>query len=146
MIKRLLGVSAVAASLILSAAPTLAAEDMDAVWPFCNLALKDPQQAITACTRILEKGEPKDRLIAFNQRGRAFLVRGWTERALADFNEVLKLNPKWADGYNNRAVAYRQLGRFTEALADHDRALALEKRPVFIQARENTLKKMNQAQ
>jgi tetratricopeptide (TPR) repeat protein len=144
MIKRLLGVLAVSAPLLLSAAS--AAENMDDVWPFCNLALKDPPQAISACTKIIERGAAKDRLIAFNQRGRAFLVRGWTDNALADFNEVLKLEPKFADGYNNRAVAYRLLGRFQESLADHDRAIAMEKRPIFIQARENTLKKMAKEQ
>jgi len=140
MIKRLLGISAVSASLLLSA-PAAATENMDAIWPFCNLVAKDPIQAISACTKIIERGEPKDRLIAFNQRGRAYLYRGWNDYALADFNEVLRLDPKFSDGYNNRAVAYRQLGRFQEALTDHDRAIAMEKKPIFIQARENTLKK-----
>ena len=118
---------------------------MDHLWQFCNLLGKDSLQAISACTKIIDRGDPKDRLIALNQRGRAYVYRGWNDHALADFNEVLRINPKFVDGYNNRAVAYRQLGRFQEALADHDRALAREKRPAFIQARENTVKKMEAA-
>lgn len=142
MIKRLLQFSACFAMLAPVAVPAMASGETDALWQFCNRVQTDPVQAISACTTIIERGEPKDRLIAYNQRGRAYLYRNWNQNALADFNEVLKIDPNFADGYNNRAVAYRALGRFQEAMTDHDRAMSMAKKPIYTQARDNTLKAM----
>jgi Tfp pilus assembly protein PilF len=143
MMKKLMAMSAIAL-ITVSAAAASAAEDIERYKQFCNLATRDPLQAIDNCTKIIENGNPKDLRDAYTQRGRGFLVHGWLEKALADFNAALRLDPKWGTAYNNRAVAYRQLGRFQEALADHDRAISMEKNnDLFIRARENTLKKMS---
>jgi tetratricopeptide (TPR) repeat protein len=45
---------------------------------------------------------------------------------LADLNEVLRLDPRHASAYYNRAEAYQRLGRPQEALADLDSAVGLD--------------------
>lgn len=63
------------------------------------------------------------------------LAKAWFDEALyepdnaskiAAYNNVLKLNPNMADAYNNRGVAKKHLGRFSEAIADYDQAIALK--------------------
>ncbi len=63
------------------------------------------------------------------------LAKAWFDEALyepdnlnkiAAYNNVLKLNPNSADAYNNRGVAKKHLGRFSEAVADYDQAILLK--------------------
>jgi tetratricopeptide (TPR) repeat protein len=55
--------------------------------------------------------------LVYNNRGFAYLSKGDHDRALADFNQAIKLQPNRIFGYFNRATAY-----FTKQ--DYDRALA----------------------
>lgn len=143
--KKLIATAALAVLTIAAAVPA-AAFDLAYYKQFCDYATREPMQAIDNCTKIIENSsDPKVLRDAFNQRGRGYLVHGWLDMSLKDFNEVVRIDPKWAVGYHNRALAYRQLGRFQEALADHDRAISMDKsRESFVQARENTLRKMGQ--
>jgi tetratricopeptide (TPR) repeat protein len=43
---------------------------------------------------------------------------GENDKALADFNEAIRLNPKYVFGYKNRAAVYERMG-------DKDRAANL---------------------
>ena len=63
------------------------------------------------------------------------LAKAWFDEALyepdnankiAAYNNVLKLNPNSADAYNNRGVAKKHLGRFSEAIADYNQAILLK--------------------
>ena len=40
------------------------------------------------------------------------------KEAIADYTEAIKLNPEYAQAYNNRGFAYRELGKKEEADAD----------------------------
>ncbi|MBE8949148.1 MAG: tetratricopeptide repeat protein [Quinella sp. 3Q1] len=65
---------------------------------------------------------------------RAYYWRAWcydelgdNEKALADLNRLLALNPNYdSNAYNNRAVAYENLGDLEKALADYNKALELD--------------------
>ena len=63
------------------------------------------------------------------------LAKAWFDEALYEpdnankiiaYNNVLKLNPNLTDAYNNRGVARKHLGRFSEAIADYDQAILLK--------------------
>jgi tetratricopeptide (TPR) repeat protein len=145
MIKRLLGISAATASLILSALPAIAIDDMAEAMRFCKLGAKDAPQAIYACTAILEKGDPSLRGQALLNRGLAYTSRRWYDRAFADFDALVKLNSKLSAGYNSRGWVYLKTGRPREALADFDRALSLEKGEKYMINREAALKAIAEA-
>jgi tetratricopeptide (TPR) repeat protein len=51
---------------------------------------------------------------------------GRRDRALADLNRALKLDPALAVAYAQRGVTYRLRGRYEQALADLERALVLD--------------------
>jgi tetratricopeptide (TPR) repeat protein len=50
---------------------------------------------------------------------------GRDEAALRDLDEALRINPKFADAYQNRGVIKNALKLFSEALADFNQALKL---------------------
>jgi tetratricopeptide (TPR) repeat protein len=57
------------------------------------------------------------------------------EEALALFDRAVALAPDFAEAWNNRGIAQRNLGRFAEALASFERALAI--RPDYAMAWNN---------
>ena len=57
------------------------------------------------------------------------------EEAIGAYDEAIRLNPDYAEVYNNRAVAKNTLGRHDAAIADCDEAIRL--RPDFAEAYNN---------
>ena len=45
--------------------------------------------------------------------------------AIADYNEAIRLNPKYASAYVNRGYARGQLGKYYGAITDYDEAIRL---------------------
>lgn len=60
------------------------------------------------------------------ERGRLALVSGSLRTARDQLSMAIALNPTNAAAYNNRGVAYRRQGDLTKAIADYDRAIALD--------------------
>ncbi len=58
------------------------------------------------------------------RRGWAYVVAKAPELALADFDEVIRLDPTGADSYSGRATTRAHLGRYQEAVADAEESLA----------------------
>ena len=48
------------------------------------------------------------------------------DRAIADFGQVLQLEPKNAHAFNNLGLAYRSKGDLDRAIADFDQAVRLD--------------------
>jgi tetratricopeptide (TPR) repeat protein len=59
-------------------------------------------------------------------RGENYRKMGRYDRALADFNRAIELNPEDATALGGRGETYRAMGRYEEALADFDRGLELD--------------------
>jgi tetratricopeptide (TPR) repeat protein len=59
------------------------------------------------------------------QQGTAYGQRGDHDRALAEFNEAVRIGPDRADAYANRGMAYYYKGDFDRAIADLEQALRL---------------------
>ena len=51
--------------------------------------------------------------------------KGEYNKAIADYNKAIELNPKDADAYNNRAIAYYHKGNIEKACADARKACNL---------------------
>ena len=58
-----------------------------------------------------------------------------SDRAIADFNDAIKLNPKLALAYYNRGFAYEKKGEYDRAIVDYDKAIAIN--PKFAAAYNN---------
>ena len=55
-------------------------------------------------------------------RGRVHYFLDHNEAALADFQQVVSLDPGYAWAFASRGETYRQMGRFVEAVEDMNRA------------------------
>ncbi len=112
------------AALVLNASP-MRAEDGD--WKDCGQSA-NPDRSIAGCTRVLERGASetsKYRAVAFYNRGYAYDEKGDLDRAIADYDQAIQLNPKDALAFNNRGWAYERKGDHDRAIADFDHAIRL---------------------
>ena len=62
---------------------------------------------------------------AYWERGRAFAAKHDQGRAVADFNQAIKINANYADPYNGRGLIHHQRGEFDAAIADFSEAKQL---------------------
>ena len=72
---------------------------------------------------------------AYANRGLAWGRKGEYDKAMADFNEALRLDPNQADAYFNRAVCWGSKGEYGKAAADYSQAIAVD--PGFAAAYNN---------
>src|SRR5215831_10001930 len=82
--------------------------------------------AIASCTRLIETRTESTALsIAHNNRGTIYRQMGELDRAIADFNEAIRLDPKYTAAYTNRGRTYELKGDSERARVDFKAALAL---------------------
>src|SRR5262245_14269007 len=79
--------------------------------------------AVDHYTKMLDGDPNNDTWFAF--RGWARFRAGKPDEALKDYAEAIRLRPRAASYYGNRAVIYRELKKFDEAIADHNTAVEL---------------------
>jgi TonB family protein len=65
---------------------------------------------------------------AYDERGKAYMEQGDYNRAIADFNTLIQIDPNRADSYHHRGAAYGLKGDFNRAIADFDRTIELDPR------------------
>jgi tetratricopeptide (TPR) repeat protein len=91
-----------------------------------NSDLAEPQARIAACSRLIERGEPKDALLAgYNNRALLYRRMGKDAEALNDFEEAIRLFPRSTALYVNRGKMYSDDGKLDLAEQDFRSALAL---------------------
>ncbi|WP_299806184.1 tetratricopeptide repeat protein [Tardiphaga sp.] len=105
----------------------------------CNGAVASLNDAaiIAVCDALIDndRTERADRLKALLARGAAYQRQEDTDRAIADYDVALRLNPKLADIFNTRGELHRSKGDRPRALADFGAALKLN--PQHAAARGN---------
>jgi len=102
---------------------------------------KDYDAAIARFTKALafapdaEEAIVQDTDTAINAlyfyRGVAYYYKGEPDKAIVDYNQVLKIYPKLAEAYNNRGIAYGKKGELNKALDDFNRALEINPKDAF---------------
>ncbi len=70
---------------------------------------QDRRAQIAACTRLIGASEigPRNQAIAYNNRANAHVRLGARGKAIADYGEAIRLDPKYANAYLNLGRTYR---------------------------------------
>ena len=121
------------AFLALSAAGPAAADQRDGRLPALFAALLDAPDHVAAQALETEIWtiwyEHDDRAIVLLMRqGRAAMARRDYAGAQRSFDQVVKIAPDYAEGWNARATQHYLMGGYQASLADIEKTLALEPR------------------
>lgn len=101
----------------------------------------DHAKAIEYYTYATEM-DPKNP-VYFTNRSMCYFKMKEYEKSLRDARKAISINPNWAKGYCRSGTALLELGNFKEALADLEKAAALEPQtPAYAQAAADAKKRM----
>jgi tetratricopeptide (TPR) repeat protein len=97
----------------------------------------DPDLRIGACTWLLNSGQLDDASIpnVFRNRGPAYSLKGDLDRAIENFSEAVKLDPRHPANYATRGFAYLRKHQYERAIEDFDRASDRGPNPLVYQQR-----------
>ncbi len=84
--------------------------------PSAHMAPEDAKDLIDYNTRLLSYDQKNTH--AYMERARAYEGVDQKELALNDYSKILEIDPDHEGALNNRALVYRDLGKYTEALHD----------------------------
>lgn len=82
------------------------------------------ENPIDACTKRLQR-DPKN-LAAYYERAYAYFAKRDYKHAIADFDEIIRLDPSDAEALRKRGCLRAKLGSYTDALDDYAKAMRLE--------------------
>jgi len=87
-----------------------------------------PDQQISACTAVIQSGvySGVDLAVAFNNRGTVYQDKRDDDHSIADYDQAIRLNPKYALAFYNRAWSYYRKKSYARAIADYDKVIALD--------------------
>jgi tetratricopeptide (TPR) repeat protein len=105
---------------------------------FAAIASSDDDKVVAACGALIdnERTARADRIKALLARASVFARRDQLDRAIADDDAALRLDPTLADTFNDRGELWWKKGDRPKALADF--AAALKLNPDHAAARANT--------
>ena len=86
-------------------------------------AMNDREKEVVALTAAIERGDWALQG-AYRLRARAYVALGQDARAVEDFTEVIRQNPKYAQNYLDRGLVLQKMN-LVEAIADYDEAIRL---------------------
>jgi len=123
-----------AATLLLAAGAATAAEQAPNDAERCAAITNNPDLAIQHCSRAIDSGKFSGESLSRLHFSRAveYSAKGMHERAIADLDASIKLDPKYADAYSSRGNAWSTRGDSDRAIADFDMALKLSPKDRFV--------------
>ncbi len=95
---------------------------------------ENSDRQIRGCSEILKRGKReilRNRSYAYYNRGLAYYNKRQYDRAIADYDQSIKLNPRYAIAYNNRGLAYDNTRQYDRAIADYDQSIRLNPRYAY---------------
>lgn len=113
--------------------PAFAADQAE--WQNCRANTStNPDQSIASCTRIIgDTAEtPANRAKAYFNRGLAYSSKKDYDRAIADFSEAIRLNPKQQVYYLGRGNCYYGKGDYDRSIVDYTEAIKVN--PKYFEA------------
>src|ERR1700754_113573 len=86
----------------------------------CKAPNVTPDARVTGCTTMIEAKQETGRslAVAYCNRGFAFTEQRDFDRAMADLNEAIKIDPTYACSFSNRGRVYAFKGDTEHAIAD----------------------------
>ncbi|HLA20778.1 MAG TPA: tetratricopeptide repeat protein [Pseudolabrys sp.] len=130
---RLLPLAAILLFTAWATAPAFSAADEDRVICFSlgSESYKDASKfdpGLNACTRMINSGRFKDKVLAaiYRARGSWKQKKGELDAALADYGISIRLEPNNVESYDYRADVYQQQGNLDRALDDYNRASRID--------------------
>jgi tetratricopeptide (TPR) repeat protein len=84
------------------------------------------EQRIAGCTAVIKASKGEKLAEALDLRGAAYRSKGELNLAIADYNQAIKIEPKFAQAYHNRGVAHDHKGDHDRAIQDFDQAIKLK--------------------
>ncbi|MEQ1492835.1 MAG: tetratricopeptide repeat protein [Terricaulis sp.] len=89
---------------------------------------RSPELIIAACDAVVASGtETSENLArAFNNRGLAYAELNDLPRAIAAFDDAIRVNPMYSAAYSNRGGVFAMRGDYARAIADINEALRLD--------------------
>lgn len=98
---------------------------------FATLKASENFEAVVAAERkiwAIWLETPDQKVQGLLETGMIHMKGGANAEALKSFDEIVKLAPDFAEGWNKRATVHYLLGNFDASLADIEKTLALEPR------------------
>lgn len=95
----------------------------DATWKDCELAARDPDRSIAACSKLLKRPSSRAHAAAFHHRGQAFAAKGNLDQAISDISAGIRLDPERAYRWQERGELYARQGKYQQAIADITEAI-----------------------
>ena len=85
---------------------------------------------VNACSRQIKSGrwQGSEAAWAYTNRGLGYTDLKQYRRAIQDYNEAIRRNPKYVPAYSNRGIAYRRLKQYRRAIQDYSEAIRLNPR------------------
>ncbi|MDR1933403.1 MAG: tetratricopeptide repeat protein [Spirochaetales bacterium] len=84
-----------------------------------------------------KNGNPID-AESYRERGSEYLAKEEWDKAIADFNEAIRLDPKKAGGYASRGLCYDAKGDYDRAIADFSEAIRINDLAGYYESRGQT--------
>ncbi len=93
--------------------------------------------AVDFYTRCINSGDlsPTNQATTYTNRVFAYAKQGQYERAIADYNHALRIDPGDAITYNNRGTVYAETGDIEKAIQDYSAAIRLD--PAYVSPYNN---------
>jgi len=117
-------------AVVLAALPVAARADEE--WERCagaaSSAAISAEARIGSCTRLIDGGglSPADTASIYTNRAFAYVDKGLTDRAIADYTRAIALDPGNALAYAGRGIQYGNKALYDRALADENKSIALQ--------------------
>lgn len=103
----------------------------DESWASCRNPNADAR--IEGCTALILAGaeNPRDLAVAFLNRADANRAKQLFDLALQDYDEAIKLNPRFTDAIGNRGITLISMGRYAQAIPDFTQVIELDPKSAY---------------